>query len=436
MKVSLFGLGYVGCVSAACFARAGHHVTGVDVNPTKVDLMNKGQSPIVEKDVGAFIQEAVAAGKLRATVDPRPAVHDSDVSLLCVGTPSRANGSLDLSHVWHVAAQIGAALRDKAAPHVVVIRSTVMPGTAARVAEILAQESGKAAGDGFAVVVNPEFLREGTAVADFLHPPYTILGGEDDRALDAVASLYGDLEAPLHRVPTRVAEMVKYANNSFHAVKVSFANEIGNLCKEMGIDSHRVMEIFCQDTKLNLSPYYLKPGFAFGGSCLPKDVRALTSRARELDVPTPLLDSLLPSNTLQVKRVVDLLLRWKARRLGFLGLSFKGGTDDLRESPLVDVVEAVLGKGYDVKIYDANVSVAKLFGANKEYIEKEIPHLDRLLCKSVAEVVAHAEVLVIGNRSAEFKDALAMLKPGQKVLDLVRIVPQPPATGDYHGLCW
>jgi GDP-mannose 6-dehydrogenase len=335
-----------------------------------------------------------------------------------------------------VAAQIGVALRDKPTRHVVVIRSTVLPGTAARVAEILAQESGKTAGSGFAVVVNPEFLREGNAVADFMHPPYTILGGDDDGALDLVASLYSDLEAPLHRVPTRVAEMVKYANNSFHAVKVTFANEIGNLCKEMGIDSHRVMEIFCQDTKLNLSPYYLKPGFAFGGSCLPKDVRALTSRARELDVPTPLLDSLLPSNALQVKRVVDQLLRWKVRRLGFLGLSFKGGTDDLRESPLVDVVEAVLGKGYDVKIYDANVSVAKLFGANKEYIEREIPHLDRLLCTNIADVLNHAEVLVIGNRSDEFKAALTMLRPGQKVLDLVRILPQPPATGDYHGLCW
>jgi GDP-mannose 6-dehydrogenase len=436
VKVSLFGLGYVGCVSAACFARAGHHVKGVDVNSTKVDLMNKGQSPIVEKDVGAFILEAVNAGKLRAGVDPGAAVHDSEVSLLCVGTPSRANGSLDLSHVWHVAAQIGVALRDKPTRHVVVIRSTVLPGTAARVAEILAQESGKTAGSGFAVVVNPEFLREGNAVADFMHPPYTILGGDDDGALDLVASLYSDLEAPLHRVPTRVAEMVKYANNSFHAVKVTFANEIGNLCKEMGIDSHRVMEIFCQDTKLNLSPYYLKPGFAFGGSCLPKDVRALTSRARELDVPTPLLDSLLPSNALQVKRVVDQLLRWKVRRLGFLGLSFKGGTDDLRESPLVDVVEAVLGKGYDVKIYDANVSVAKLFGANKEYIEREIPHLDRLLCTNIADVLNHAEVLVIGNRSDEFKAALTMLRPGQKVLDLVRILPQPPATGDYHGLCW
>jgi len=434
VNVSLFGLGYVGCVSAACFARSGHRVLGVDVNPTKVDLLNAGQSPIVEKDVGAFMLDAVNAGKLRATTDPRQAVLESEVSLLCVGTPSKANGALDLSHIWGVAAQIGAALRDKQTPHVIVIRSTVMPGTADRVREIVQQESGKSSG--FAVVVNPEFLREGTAIADFLHPPYTILGGEDSAALDVVAALYSDLEAPLHRVPTRVAEMMKYANNAFHATKVAFANEVGNLCKEMGIDSHRVMDLFCQDTKLNLSPYYLKPGFAFGGSCLPKDVRALTSRARELDVPTPLLDSLLPSNVLQVKRVVDQLLRWKARRLGFLGLSFKGGTDDLRESPIVDVVETMLGKGYDVKIYDSNVSLAKLFGANKEYIEKEIPHLDRLMCGSVAEVVAHSEVIVIGNRSDEFRRALELVRPEQKVLDLVRIAPEPPATGDYHGICW
>ncbi len=434
MNVSLFGLGYVGCVSAACFARGGHRVLGVDVNPTKVDLLNAGQSPIVEKDVGAFMLDAVNAGKLRATTDPRQAVLESDVSLLCVGTPSKANGALDLSHIWGVAAQIGVALRDKPTPHVIVIRSTVMPGTADRVREIVQQESGKTTG--FAVVVNPEFLREGTAVADFLHPPYTILGGEDAAALDLVAALYSDLEAPLHRVPTRVAEMVKYANNAFHATKVAFANEVGNLCKEMGIDSHRVMDLFCQDTKLNLSPYYLKPGFAFGGSCLPKDVRALTSRARELDVPTPLLDSLLPSNGLQVKRVVDQLLRWKARRLGFLGLSFKGGTDDLRESPIVEVVETLLGKGYEVKIYDSNVSLAKLFGANREYIEKEIPHLDRLMCASVAEVMAHSEVIVIGNRSDEFRQALELVRPDQKVLDLVRIAPERPATGDYHGICW
>jgi GDP-mannose 6-dehydrogenase len=436
VKVSLFGLGYVGCVSAACFARAGHRVVGVDVNPLKIDILNSGQTPIIEKDVGAFIMEAVADGRLRATADGREAVLDSDVSLVCVGTPSKPNGALDLGHVWKVAEQIGDALREKSGEHVVVIRSTVMPGTADRVAAILAERSGRPRGAGFPVVMNPEFLREGTAVNDFLHPPYTILGGEDDAALDRVAQLYADLEAPLYRVPTRVAEMVKYANNSWHAVKVTFANEIGNLCKAMGIDSHQVMDIFCVDTKLNLSPYYLKPGFAFGGSCLPKDVRAIASRARELDIPTPLLDSLMPSNTAQVKRVVDQLLRWQAKRLGFLGLAFKGGTDDLRESPIVEVVETMIGKGYDVKIYDANVSLARLVGGNKEYIQKGIPHIDRLMCGTIGEVLEHAEVLIVGNRSDEFRLAMQQLRPGQRVLDLVRIVPAPPAQGEYHGLCW
>ena len=436
MKVSLFGLGYVGCVSAACFARNGHRVVGVDVNRLKIDILNSGQSPIIEKDVSAFVMEAVVAGRLRATTDAAEAVLDSDVSLLCVGTPSRPNGSLDLTHIWAVTEEIGDALRAKSSKHVVVIRSTVMPGTSERVSQILAERSGKAPGVGFAVVMNPEFLREGTAVADFLHPPYTILGGDDPDALDRVADLYQDLDCPLVRVPTRVAEMLKYANNAFHAVKVVFANEIGNVCKEMGIDSHKVMELFCMDMKLNLSPYYLRPGFAFGGSCLPKDVRALTSRAHELDLSTPLLDSLIPSNEHQVRRVVDLLLHWKCRKVGFLGMAFKGGTDDLRESPIVEVIETLIGKGYDVRIYDSNVSLAKLFGANKEYITKEIPHIDRLMCTSVVEVVDHADVLVIGNRSDEFRDAMRLVRSGQRVLDLVRIVPEPPAQGEYHGLCW
>lgn len=436
MRVSLFGLGYVGCVSAACFARAGHRVIGVDVNPLKVDILNSGQSPIVEKDVQALIMQGVSAAALRATLDPREAVHESDLSLLCVGTPSQPNGGLDLRHIFAVAKQIGVALGSKDGRHVVVLRSTVMPGTADHVAKILAETSGKTAGTDFAVVANPEFLREGTAVADFQQPPYTVLGGEEDWALDLVADLYRDIRAPLLRVPTRVAEMVKYANNAFHATKVAFANEIGNLCKAFDIDSHRVMEIFCMDEKLNLSSYYLKPGFAFGGSCLPKDVRALTSRARELGISVPLLGALIPSNEQQIRRVIDLLLSWKLRRLGFLGLSFKGGTDDLRESPIVEVVETVLGKGYDVRIYDSNVSLAKLFGANKDYIEKEIPHLDRLMCSSVAEVLAHAEVIVVANRSEEFHAALQVLRPEQRVLDLVRITPEPPPQGGYHGLCW
>jgi GDP-mannose 6-dehydrogenase len=436
MKVALFGLGYVGCVSAACFTRGGIAVVGVDVNALKVDLLHRGASPIVEKDVGPFLQEAAASGKLRATTDARDAVLDTDLAIVCVGTPSQPGGALDLAHVFGVAKQIGGALRERTTPYVVLVRSTVMPGTCDRVAEILAQESGKQRGSDFDVVANPEFLREGTAVADFLHPPFTVLGSDSAWALDRAALLYRDLEAPLLRVPLRVAEMVKYANNAFHATKVAFANEIGNLSKSMGIDSHQVMDIFCMDTKLNLSPYYLKPGFAFGGSCLPKDVRALTSRARELHVPVPLLDSLLPSNAQQVRRVVELLAGWKLRRIGFLGLAFKGGTDDLRESPIVEVVETMLGKGFDVRIYDANVSLAKLTGANKEYIEKEIPHLDRILCADVEAVLDHAEVLVIANKSEEFRQALDRLRPRQRVLDLVRIINPPPANEDYHGICW
>ena len=436
MKVAIFGLGYVGCVCAGCFSRAGHEVIGVDVNPVKVEILNAGQSPIVETGIDDLLAAAKAAGTLRAVGSAREAVHGTTVSLLCVGTPSRANGSLDLRHVHKVADEIGTALRDAPDFHVVVIRSTVMPGTAATVTDILARASGKNPGQGFGVVVNPEFMREGTAVGDFLNPPFTLLGGEDVRALDIVASLYRDVSAPLLRTPTRVAEMVKYVSNAYHATKIAFANEIGNICKAAGIDSHAVMEIFCRDEKLNISAKYLRPGFAFGGSCLPKDVRALTFRARELDVAVPLLESLLASNALQVRRVVDTLLRWKSRKLGFLGLSFKGGTDDLRESPIVDVVETMIGKGYDVRVYDPNVSLARIFGANKEYIEKEIPHIDRLMCRTLDEVLQHAEVLVVGNSNDEFRRALESPRPGQRVLDLVRFTEAPPSLDGYEGICW
>ena len=436
MKVAVFGLGYVGCVCAGCFARAGHGVIGVDVNPVKVDILNAGQSPIVEKGVDALLAAGKAAGRLRATTSAREAVQNTDVSLVCVGTPSRRNGSLDLGHVHKVAEEIGEALRSVSPYHVVVIRSTVMPGTAASVAGILARASGKQPGQDFGVVVNPEFMREGTAIADFLQPPLTLIGSEHPDALEIVAGLYRDLEAPLFRTATPVAEMVKYVSNAFHATKIAFANEIGNICKATGIDSHAVMEIFCRDEKLNISAKYLLPGFAFGGSCLPKDVRALAFRARELDVSAPLLESLLASNSLQVKRVVDTLLRWKSRRLGFLGLSFKGGTDDLRESPIVEVVETMIGKGYDVRIYDPNVALARLFGANKEYIEKEIPHIDRLMCKTLDEVLQHAEVLVVGNRNDEFRRALETLRPGQRLLDLIRLQEEVPDIDGYEGICW
>jgi GDP-mannose 6-dehydrogenase len=373
---------------------------------------------------------------LHATTSASEAVHATEVSLICVGTPSNPNGSLDLRHIYKVAEEIGGALRDHEAYHVVVIRSTVMPGTAAAVARILETQTGRKHGEGFSVVVNPEFLREGTAVSDFVEPPFTLLGGEHARALDVVAQLYADVHAPIVQAETRVAEMVKYANNAYHAAKITFANEVGNICKALDIDSHKVMEIFCMDEKLNVSAAYLKPGFAFGGSCLPKDLRALTFRANDLDIPVPMLESLTASNALQIRRVVDQLLRWKTRKLGFLGLSFKGGTDDLRESPIVEVVETMIGKGYDVRIYDSNVSLARLVGANKEYIEKEIPHIDRLMCKTMDEVLEHADVIVIGNRSSEFAESLTRLRPEQRALDLVRLLDQPPESERYEGICW
>jgi GDP-mannose 6-dehydrogenase len=436
VKVALFGLGYVGCVCAGCFARAGHEVIGVDVNPVKVNILNEGKSPIVEKGVADLLRSGREAGRLRATTSAAEAIAASGISMICVGTPSHANGSLDLRHIHTVAEEIGTALKAISEYHVVVIRSTVMPGTAATVTEILARTSGRRPGEGFGVVVNPEFLREGTAVADFLHPPLTLLGGTDVAALDAVAALYRELEAPLVRATTPVAEMAKYVSNAYHAVKIAFANEIGNVCKASGIDSHAVMDIFCMDEKLNISSKYLKPGFAFGGSCLPKDVRALTFRAREHDLSVPLLESLLPSNALQIRRVVDQLLAWKARKIGVLGLSFKGGTDDLRESPLVEVVETMLGKGYDVRIYDPNVSLARLFGANKEYIQKEIPHIERIMSSSLDEVLEHAEVLIVGNHNDEFRRALESPRPGQRIYDLVRFSETPPDFTGYEGICW
>ena len=436
MKVSLFGLGYVGCVSAACFAEAGHRVVGVDVNPLKVDILNSGQSPIVEEGIATLIMDAVTKGTLRATNDARDAVLSSDITLLCVGTPSNKNGSLDLRHVFTVAEQIGEILRHKDEFHVVVIRSTTMPGTAEQVTGILERASGKAATEHFAVISNPEFLREGSAVADFKNPPLTLIGGESDRGMKIVAELYAHVEAPVVRETTRVSEMIKYANNSWHATKVTFANEIGNICKGMGIDGHKVMNLVCQDTKLNLSPVYMKPGFAFGGSCLPKDLRALIFRAKEMDIASPLLESLMRSNGLQVQRVVDILLAWRKRQIGFLGLSFKGGTDDLRESPIVGVIETMIGKGYDCKIYDSNVSLAKIFGANKDYIEKEIPHLDRLMSRHIEEVIDHAEVLVIANHHKDFVRIVEKPPAGKRILDLVRIRADVPAADGYHGICW
>ena len=437
-RISIFGMGYVGCVSGACLASLGHQVIGVEPNRTKIDLINSGRSPIVEEGIDVLIETAVREGRYRATDDWRAAIAETDLALVCVGTPSRANGSIDLGYVRRVCEQIGQVLRDRTEFFTVVIRSTVVAGSVEEVlVPILERESGRRAGEDFGVCMNPEFLREGTSVYDFHHPPKTVIGELNAKSGEAVAELYASLPGPMIRTTIRVAEMVKYVDNAFHALKVAFANEIGNLSKELKVDSHRVMDIFCQDTKLNLSPYYFKPGFAFGGSCLPKDLRAVNHEAHAMDLRLPVLGSILESNHLQIMKVIRKLQEFKGRRLGFLGLSFKGGTDDLRESPIVEVIETMLGKGFDVRIYDRHVSLARLLGANKEYIEKEIPHLSRLMCDSIDELIGHSEVLIVSNRSPEFSEAVARVGKSCSVVDLVRIVETSPVNaGSYYGICW
>jgi GDP-mannose 6-dehydrogenase len=437
MKLSVFGIGYVGCVSAACFARDGHEVIGVDVNAAKVDIINSGRSPIVEPGMSDLMKEAVESGRLSATTDTAVAIQGSELSLVCVGTPSNANGSLDLRYITRVCQEIGAVLKTKSERHVVIIRSTMLPGTIENtVIPALEEASGKKAGTDFGVCINPEFLREGSSLKDFYAPPFTLIGADDSETAELVRQLYAKIDAPIFVTSLKAAEMVKYACNCFHALKVSFANEFGSICKAAGVDSHQVMEIFCQDTKLNLSPYYLKPGFAFGGSCLPKDLRAINYRAKELDVEVPVLSAILPSNRLQIERAIDLVSRTGKKRIGVLGFSFKAGTDDLRESPMVTLIETLIGKGYQLSIYDRDVSVARLFGANKEYIEREIPHISQLMRESISQVVEGADVIVIGNKSEEFRQIESQVREGQVIIDLVRLFDRPSTADSYEGICW
>ncbi len=438
MKVSVFGLGYVGSVSAASFAADGHTVVGVDVNPDKVASLNEGRSPIVEKGLDDLIRNGAADGSLRATTSTDEAVAATELSLLCVGTPSRKNGSLDLSYLERVCEQIGAALKNKSSYHVVVVRSTVLPGTTHDlVIPTLEKASGKIYGTGFGVSVNPEFLREGTAIHDFRNPPLTLVGHNYTADATRTEALYSRVDAPMVTTNIRTAEMIKYASNTWHALKVCFANEIGNLCKRVDIDSHEVMDIFCRDEKLNLSSYYMKPGFAFGGSCLPKDVRALQYRAKEVDLDMPVIQAILGSNQLQIQHALDQVVETGKKRVGLLGFSFKAGTDDLRESPIVILAEALLGKGYNLRIYDRNVSIARLVGANKEYINTQIPHLSSLLCDSIDDVLTHSDVIVVGNNAPEFAEALTRTRPEQTIIDLVRVkADRASIPGRYQGICW
>ena len=437
MNLSVFGIGYVGCVSAACFAKEGHSVIGVDVNPTKVSIINEGRSPIVEPGIAEIISDAVEVRRLRATTDSSEAIILSEMSLICVGTPGNANGSLDLRYVTRVCEEIGAALKNKAERHTVVLRSTMLPGTIEKtVIPTLETYSNKKAGKDFGICINPEFLREGTSLKDFYAPPFTLIGAPDEETASAVRQLYLNVQAPIYVTKLQTAEMIKYVCNGFHALKVSFANEIGNICKELRIDSHEVMDIFCQDTKLNLSPYYLKPGFAFGGSCLPKDLRAITYKAKELDVEVPVLSAILPSNRMQIERALDMVMQTGKKRIGVLGFSFKAGTDDLRESPMVNLIETLIGKGYQLSIYDRDVSLAKLFGANKEYIEREIPHISQLMRQDISDVLANSDVIVLGNKADEFRQIQSQLNDDQIVIDLVRCFEARSSDEHYRGVCW
>ncbi len=435
MNLSIFGLGYVGTVIAGCFAKAGHRVIGVDSEPSKVSLINSGQSPIIEAEIGDILRDAIADGSLRATGDAAEAVAASELSLLCVGTPSQPGGELDLTYIRRVCADIGAALRGKSARHVVVVRSTVLPGTIENVVvPALEAASGKRAGAGFGVVMNPEFMRESSAVRDFYNPPKTVIGADsaDDAAL--VARLYEGLPGPVIHTAVKVAEMVKYCDNIFHALKITFGNEIGLLAKAAGVDSHEVMRIFCEDTKLNLSPAYLKPGFAYGGSCLPKDLRAMTWFARSRDVTVPVLNAIGHSNTHQIENAIRTILAAGRKRIAVLGFAFKGGTDDLRESPVVTVIEALLGKGCELRLFDPSVNTARLVGANRRYIEQHIPHLAKLMVASAGEAVADAEIILLGNINTAYHPALKSLTPAQRIIDLTSSGHHPDTSAAYERL--
>lgn len=437
MKISVFGLGYVGTVSVGCLADDGHAVVGVDPNATKVDMINDGLSPIVEEAIGDLLAEGVKTGRVRATADAEDAVLSSELSIVCVGTPSQPNGNLDLRYVEKACHEIGTAIGKKRQRHLVVMRSTMLPGSMQEtVIPALEAASGKTAGADFGVASNPEFLREGTAVFDYRNPPKTVVGELEHGDADALVSLYEHLDAPLVRTSIEIAELVKYVDNAWHALKVGFANEVGMIARALGIDGQEVMKIFCQDEKLNLSAYYLRPGFAFGGSCLPKDVRALTYKAKQLDLNVPIMDAVLPSNREQVERALARILAGGYRKVGVLGFSFKAGTDDLRESPIVELIERLIGKGIDVRIYDRDVNVAKLVGANREYIFNAIPHIARIMADSKSAILRDSELVIIGNGAAEFAGILDELAPEQRLLDLVGIAKPAQPAENYEGAGW
>jgi GDP-mannose 6-dehydrogenase len=436
MKISVFGLGYVGCVSLGCLAQNGHWVIGVDTNETKVRQINNGLPTIIEHDIDLIIQEQHLKGKVSATTDFAEAILQTDLSIIAVGTPSGLNGHLDLSYVFSVAKNLGKVLKDKKEFHIAVICSTVLPGTTKKIIRIIEGLSGKKNNKDFAVVCNPEFLREGTAVYDYFHPPMTLIGANNPDAAETVASLYRQLSAEVIITDIEIAEIMKYVNNTFHALKIAFANEVGNICAALHLDSHKVMEIFCSDKALNISSYYLRPGFAYGGSCLPKDLKGLQTLAHDLYVRVPVIESIDKTNELQIFRVIEMIQQTGKKRIAFLGISFKAGTDDLRNSPAVSVVETLIGKGYDVKIFDKNVQLSKLTGTNKEYIDKHIPHLSKLMVNHLDELIEDAELIVVNNREKEYVDVLLETESPAVIIDLVRLPEPLRHRRNYIGFNW
>lgn len=435
MNISIFGLGYVGCVATGCLAQQGHRVIGVDPTQSKVDFINQGQATIIEEGISEIMRAQHAAGRISATRSAAEAIAATEVSFICVGTPPTPNGHLDLTAIFKVSEEIGAALKNKTGRHVIALRSTVLPGTREQVIAAITRTSGRKADEDFAVVSNPEFLREGTSVKDFLKPPYTLLGSNCAWATETMQAVYQGIDAPFITTEPRVAELMKYVCNSFHALKIVFANEVGNICKKLEIDSHQLMDVFCQDTKLNISKAYLKPGFAYGGSCLPKDLKALRTIAHDHYLQTPVLEAVEKSNDYQKEIVFKRILEYGVQDIGFIGLAFKSGTDDLRDSPIIDVIERLLGKGFNLRIFDPHVHVSQLTGANRDYILRKIPFISRFITDDLAATIASCPLLVIVNKGPEIERALPSLA-GKTVYDLTGLRAAAGTGAAYNGIAW
>lgn len=435
MNISVFGLGYVGCINLGCLAKNGHKVIGVDINQAKVDLINSGKPTVLEKDIGDIVNEVHKLGRIEATLDYKKAVTNTDISIICVGTPSTSKGNLNLNFIYKVAEQIGQGLMEKRGYHVIVIRSTVFPGTCKKVGNIIGKISNKKIGSAFDIVSNPEFLREGTSVYDYYNPPMIVLGGEKIKALNIVEKLYQDVKAPVFRVDSKIAELIKYINNSFHALKVAFANEVGNICKKLGIDSHELMGLFCKDSVLNISPYYFKPGFAYGGPCLPKDLKALNTIAKELNLKASVINSIRKSNDNHKKYALDLIMEKGKKNIGIFGLSFKEGTDDLRYSPTIDIIKKLLDNNYRILIYDKYINFNNLIGENRKYIAKTLPNISNMLSNDIKHVAKNSEILVFCNKDKEFINILDNFH-NKIIVDFVRVAENIDYNGEYEGICW